>query len=128
MKRLSVPAFFAVIAIAASAEAAPKVTNLDRIPHVVAYDSAGSVTRKSINPDESVYFFGQPEGLMSLVTPSQSKKPGRSGAVHADGILSGILGAERTQDIPVNRDDTLVIWPGGRLMIQSRHGYRDAFN
>lgn len=91
------------------------VSNLDKVPHVVTYDAAGSHFEQPIAPNDTIYINGVASGKLSL--KSDSPKPSR-GTIHADGMLSGIVGAERDQDIPADDQDSYVIWPGGKLMMQ----------
>ena len=77
-----------------------KVTNLDEVPHTIAFEHAGNVETRELQPDETTQFFGYHEGQLSLVTMPEKETPKRDAVVHSDGVLEGILGAARTQDIP----------------------------
>lgn len=100
--------------LVASPAYAVKVVNLDAVTHTVLFDAAGHVSRQEVQPNGSARFVGA-EGLVSLVTPN----PKMGGAINTDGILAGATGA-RDQNVPVDVDDELTIWPGGRLMLQKR--------
>ncbi len=102
--------------LAASPALAMKVSNLDSVPHRVLFEVSGNREIFAIAPGETHYIAGQPSGTLSLLS-AQDPKPSR-GTLHADGLLSGIVGAERTDDIPADSDDNFVIWPGGKLSIQ----------
>ncbi len=96
------------------------ITNLDSVPHTLIYDSAGAPEEQVVAPNQSIHFYGRPDGFLSLKTAGAgAKKPGSSNAVHADGILSGVLGASRSEDIPAAGNYEFTIWPGGRLRVQN---------
>lgn len=125
---------FLIAASAAALFASPayalKVTNLDEVTHHVELYGRGESEVRAIEPGATEYFTGGSQGLLSLVdtpkTPAKaSSKPGKKAAkhdsvVHADGLLSGIIGNERTSGIPADPDSTYVIWKGGDLRLQSR--------
>ncbi len=109
----------AAVVLCASPSFALKVTNLDSMPHRVVFTAAGRDHVQEIAPDATEYFLGQPSGMLSLA--DGQPKPSR-GTLHADGILSGVIGAERTENIPADTDDVFVIWPGGHMSVQ-QHQY-----
>lgn len=95
-----------------------EVTNLDKIPHTVQLDVAGSQDTRTIAPGRTEYFIGQPNGLLSLLTaaaPSAGKQP-----VQSDGILKGLFGNGRTARIPAEDRDAFTIWEGGEIALQQR--------
>lgn len=104
----------ACIAAFASPAFAAKVTNLDDVPHVVQFESAGVVREETVAPGKSV-LFPRYDGLVSLKggTPAQS-------TVTSDGVLQGVIGAQRSSRIPSAPGDEFVIWKGGKLSIQRR--------
>ncbi len=115
----------AVLLLAASPAYALKITNLDDVPHMVELSGGGVVERRVIAPDATEIFPGAALGFLSLVDTSpaaskKSKKPTYDSVVHADGLLSGIIGNERTSGIPADPEYNYVIWDGGKLMVQSR--------
>ena len=114
----------ATIALSAQAAQALDVTNLDKVPHRVLFESAGVRQVVRIEAGDTAHIVGQPNGMLSLLT-AEARKPSK-GSVHADGILSGIIAAERTEDIPVDTDDVIAIWPDGHMGIQQHRlsGYR----
>ena len=93
-----------------------KITNLDTVSHRVMFDSAGSQQVETIAPNETMTISGQPAGTLSLLSANPSQ-PSR-GTLYADGVLSGVVGAVRSEHIPVNDGDTFAIWPGGKLLLQ----------
>ncbi len=95
-----------------------KITNLDSVTHTVVYDSSGKPEELTVAPDQSVHFHGRPDGFLSLKPAGEGVRRD-SGNIHADGILSGIIGAVRSENIPASANYDFVIWPGGRLMIQT---------
>ena len=101
---------------------AVRVTNLDTVPHTVIYDAAGSRTTTTIAPDDTVDLIGAPNGTLSLQT--MKPKVARS-TVQADGLLSGIIGTARDQNIPTGSEDEFAIWPDGQLLLQ--HHRTDQF-
>jgi hypothetical protein len=121
----------ALLAVVAFSPAyALKVTNLDEVTHRVALYGRGESVVREIEPGATEYFTGGSQGLLSLVeapsapvkgtkTPAK-KQAKRDSVVHADGLLSGIIGNERTSGIPADPDSTYVIWKGGDLRLQSR--------
>lgn len=117
-------------ALFASPAYALKVTNLDDVAHHVELYGRGESVVREIQPGATEYFTGGSQGLLSLVDAPKtqakaSNKPSKKAAkhdsvVHADGLLSGIIGNERTSGIPADPDSTYVIWKGGDLRLQSR--------
>lgn len=106
-----------LMGLAAAPAFALRVTNLDQVTHTVALDGAGFHEEQTVVPNETIAFLGQPDAFLSLKTgtPRPSK-----GTWHADGMLAGVIGEERNQGIPAYNKDNYVIWPGGRLLLQSR--------
>lgn len=116
MKTTRFFAFLATIALATNAHAL-KVSNLDTVPHTVIYETAGTVSERVVPPNRTVHFHGYPDGRLSLKPAGKVvKRP--SGGIHADGLLSGVIGASRSSDIPASSNYDFVIWPGGQLRIQ----------
>ncbi len=109
-------------ALGASPAFALKITNLDNVPHRVVFESAGNRQVESLAPNETVRINAQPDGMLSLLA-ANSPKPSK-GTLHADGLLSGIVGAVRSENIPTNDGDEFTIWPGGRLLLQ-KHSTND---
>jgi hypothetical protein len=95
---------------------AMKITNLDTVVHQVAFESAGVKQVYRLAPDESVTIASQPAGKLSLV--GAAPEPSSEATVHADGILSGVVGAVRRVNIPADSGDEFAIWPNGRLLLQ----------
>lgn len=112
-------AAFAAIWLLASPALALKVTNLDTVPHKVELAGRGTAETRVIQPDATEHFTGASQGRLSLKSTASPKKA--KGAIQSDGMLSGIIGNGRDQDIPVDPNDAYVIWPGGDLRLQSRH-------
>lgn len=102
---------------AASPALALKVTNLDTVEHNVQLEAAGSMDVRSIAPAATTTFYGQADGRLSLLSmpPIHAKS-----TFQADGLLSGVIGEGRNQDIPTNGRDEYVIWPGGKMQLQRR--------
>ena len=117
MKKISVYALAACSLCASSAHAL-EVTNLDTIDHKVLFESSGSKEVHLIKAGDTEYISGQPNGFISLLS-AEDPKPNK-GTVHADGMLSGIIGGERTEGIPAETNDSVVIWKGGHIGIQQR--------
>lgn len=118
-----------MLTFVASPAYALRVTNLDDVAHRVALYGRGETVVQDIAPGDTEYFTGGSQGTLSLVAPaaapgSKAKKNNAKGShdsvVHADGLLSGIIGNERSDGIPADPDSTYVIWPDGRLRVQSR--------
>ncbi len=144
MKRISYAALS--LALLASPAFALKVTNLDTVAHRVELSGRGSPEVRIIEPNETEQFFGAAQGFLSLLPleevateapqskkkakkkPSKKATSAKAGSiVHADGLLSGIIGNERTSGIPADPDHSYTIWRGGKLTVQGRmkrHGYR----
>ena len=128
MKKLLMMASAAVLF--ASPAYALRVTNLDDVAHYVELYGRGESVVEEIQPGETHYFTGGSQGLLSLVDAPKAHandhgKPSKKAAkhdsiVHADGLLSGIIGNERNSGIPADPDSTYVIWKGGDLRVQSR--------
>ena len=117
MKRFSsyrIALFLSALAIASPALAL-RVTNLDSVAHTVTYDAAGTHYEATAAAGETIGFYGVPDGFLSL--KSANPKPSR-GTLHTDGMLSGIVGAARDQNIPAYGMDDYAIWPGGQLLLQ----------
>ncbi|MES2984127.1 MAG: hypothetical protein V4735_02945 [Pseudomonadota bacterium] len=111
-----------LIAVALAAFATPvmalNVTNLDNVPHRVELAGQGAPEVHEIAPGATEYFYGTTGGYLSLLSAQQPKKS--KGSIHSDGLLSGIVGAARTENIPADPDNNYVIWPEGKLMLQNR--------
>lgn len=126
MKKLSLT--IAALTLAATPAYALRITNLDTVPHRVALTGRGETLIHEIPPGETEYLTGATQGLLSLADdqPAAANRaakkavPPPDGALHADGLLSGIIGAARSTGIPADPDSAYVIWPGGRLQLQSR--------
>ncbi len=115
----------AFILLSTSLIAAPawalKITNLDKVPHRVELSGNGAPQVMDIAPDATEYFIGAAHGFLALKDgPVKPKKPAHDSMVHADGMLSGIIGNEREAEIPADPDNNYAIWPGGKLRVQSR--------
>lgn len=122
----------AAIALLASPAFALKVTNLDTVPHTVVLSGGGNQQAVVIAPDATEIFSGAAQGFLSLNdAPAVPAKKGKGkkaavkpakhdSVVHADGLLSGIIGNERTDGIPADPLNNYVIWPGGKFTLQSR--------
>ena len=126
------------LALLASPAFALKVTNLDSVARTVQLTGVGAPDVRTIQPNGTEYFTGASNGMLSLVEPAQAapkaEKHGKHGkaakkavveakhdsVVHADGVLSGIIGNERSENIPADPDSNYTIWPGGKLNVQSR--------
>ena len=113
------------VALMASTAGAVDVTNLDKVDHKVVYETAGSKQVYAVGAGDTVHIAGQTNGFLSLIT-SENPKPSR-GTLHSDGLLSGIIGSERTEDIPADQLDVFTIWPGGMLALQ-QHRIGSRFN
>lgn len=116
MKRLC------LIALAASTLSHPavalEVTNLDKVEHRVLLEVAGSRDIRTIAPNATENFIGQPNGRLTLLSAEKPKKG--KGVIQSDGILSGIISNGRTEGIPAEDRDSFVIWPDGELNLQQR--------
>jgi hypothetical protein len=105
-----------------------RVTNLDSVAHTVELAGSGATQQRVIEPNATEYFTGAAHGRLSLVEVQKkgkvSKKikpaPMHDSVLHADGLLSGIIGNERSTNIPADPDSDYTIWPGGHLNVQSR--------
>ncbi len=107
-----------LVATLATPALAINISNLDKVPHRIAYDIAGSHHEVEIAPGDTAHFNGEPNGTLSLLT---SPHPSEGGVVNSDGILSGYIGNGRDQNIAVDDDmNDYAIWPGGKLMLQRR--------
>jgi hypothetical protein len=115
--RPALAASLAALALLApfEAHALLKVTNLSGSPKTIIFRTAGSEVTKTIAHNESQYFPGS-EGMLSLAGTSQKGE-----TLGASGMLSGIIGAVRTVDIPASQMDEFVVWPDGRLLVQKRN-------
>lgn len=103
---------------------AMKVTNLDRVPHTIVYEAAGTVHREYLAPNQTVNFYNMPNGRLSLAT---SPNPKQGATVEGTGIVSKYIGNGRDQGIPADQMDEYVIWKGGQLQLQrrtKRYGFR----
>lgn len=101
-----------------SAQAKLKVTNLSSVPQTVEFRTAGDPTIRTIQPQRTEYFSGA-DGFLSLVGKANTH-PAQGGTIGASGVLSGVVGAVRTSDIPASQMDEFVIWPDGSLLFQKR--------
>ncbi len=96
-----------------------EITNLDKVEHHIVYEYAGSREIISIKPTMTERLLGVPSGVISLLDVKTGKKAkGNGGTINADGMLSGIIGAARTVNIPAEGDDTFVIWEDGSFSKQ----------
>lgn len=111
-------AFLFSLAVLTSNASALEITNLDTIPHRILFEAAGKKEVYDIPVSRTVYIPGQPNGFVSLLS-AQTPKPSK-GVIHNDGLLAGVLGTERTEGIPAETNDALVIWEGGHINIQQR--------
>lgn len=107
----------AILIFTASPALALKITNLDKVPHTLELTNAGTPQTITLAPDATELVTGISQGKLSLKTAPVVKKA--KGTVQADGLLSGVIGNGRNQDIPVDMNDSYVIWPGGDLRLQS---------
>jgi hypothetical protein len=107
-----------IVAAISSPAHATKISNLDRVPHTVVITAFGQKETRSIAPGSTEFFMNVGDGRLSLQTTQQPK--GNSGTLHSDGLLSGIVGAARSEGIPIGPRDSYAIWPGGKLMLQGR--------
>ncbi len=121
MKRIMSAAF--LLAFVASPALALKVTNLDTVAHTVELSGTGAPELRIIQPNATEQFTGAAHGFLSLKT-AKKPKPAR-GVIQADGVLSGIIGNGRTEGIPADADTSYVIWPDGRISLQSRRRYSE---
>lgn len=119
MKRISMTAL--ALVLVASPAFALRVTNLDKVAQTVELTGGGQTERRTIQPNDTEYFTGNSNGRLSLIDTSAGKGkhavPDDS-TVHADGMLSGVIGAERNTNIPTDPDSDYTIWPGGHLQVQ----------
>ena len=120
MKRLLIALL--AVAFMASPAMALKITNLDAVAHRIVFESAGNRQVESLAPNETVRINAQPDGMLSLLS-ANPPKPSK-GTLHADGMLSGMVGAVRSENIPTNDGDEFTIWPGGKLLLQ-KHSTND---
>ena len=112
----------------ASPAMAMKITNLDHVTHTVQLSGNGAAQNYTIEPNDTEIVTGASTGFLALVEPSapvkkgkkSDQQPAHDGVVHADGLLSGIIGNERSSGIPADPEYSYVIWPGGHLAVQSR--------
>ncbi len=107
----------AAVLLSASPALALSITNLDKVPHTLELTNAGTPQTITLAPDATEIVTGISQGKLSLKTAAVAKKA--KGTVQADGLLSGVIGNGRNQEIPVDMNDTYVIWPGGDLRLQS---------
>lgn len=132
MKRIAYAAF--LWAFIATPALALRVTNLDTVAHTVEFSGTGKPERHVVQPNATENFTGATQGFISLVAPqkedaapasgkrkSRTKTKEKSeGVVHADGLLSGIIGNGRSEGIPADPANNYVIWSGGRIALQGR--------
>ena len=104
------------VALFATPVCAMDVTNLDSVPHRVLLQASGERLIQTIEPGDKGYFAGQTNGFITLLD-AENPQPSQ-GTLHADGILSGIVGAARTERIPADAMDSFVIWPDGTIRVQ----------
>ena len=116
MKAIYIGAVLALLAVPAHAL---RVTNLDDVPHMVALEHAGATETRQIQPDETVQFPINNDGMLSLLSV---KERSEGGTLNADGLLREIIGAVRTDNIPTVPHGRYVIWPSGKLMLQHNPG------
>lgn len=128
MKSLSLVSL--AVMLAATPAFAMEVTNLDKVAHKVELSGTGAPEVRVIEPNETEYFTGAVHGFLAIVddAPTKTKKKKHSSVVHMDGMLSGVVGNERTDGIPADAQNNYVIWEGGKIALQSRrktlHGDR----
>lgn len=119
MKKLLISTMLcAAVMMPVTAEARLKVTNLSSVPQTVEFRTAGAPTVRVIEPQRTEYFNGA-DGFLSLVGKANTH-PAQGGTIGASGVLSGVVGAVRTSDIPASQMDEFVIWPDGSLLFQKR--------
>lgn len=127
MKQISGAALLLILA--ANPAFALKVTNLDSVAHTVELSGRGEPQQRVIQPNATEFFAGASQGFLSVVEAVPAAQKGAKKApktavpdsvVHADGLLSGVIGNARSTGIPADPDNSYVIWPEGRLMLQSR--------
>jgi hypothetical protein len=116
MRSATFLALAALLMTTSNAHAVLKVTNLSNAPQTVTLDGGGSLLRKVIAPHASAHFSGS-DGLLSL---ESAKNPSAGDAIGASGMLSGMIGAVRTSQIPASQMDQFVIWPNGEMLLQMR--------
>ena len=107
----------AALLLASSPALALKITNLDKVPHTVELAGAGEPKTYIIQPGATEIFAGATQGKLSLKSAKNVKKG--KGIVQSDGMLSGVIGNGRNQDIPLDSNDNYTIWPGGDIRLQS---------
>lgn len=122
-------AILGVMLLAAAAPAqAMNITNLDTITHKVEIDSRGEKRVITLAPNTNEYVASQIGGTLSIVTPDPKvKKKKAKGTLQSDGLLSGYIGNGRNVGVPIDNDYTYVIWPEGKLSVQSRSRSRRNF-
>ena len=112
----------AITLLSTSPAFALRVTNLDKVPQTVELAGTGTPDTRTIQPGDTEYFTGNSNGRLSLIDTSVKGKHNAAkddnSTVHADGMLSGVIGAERNTDIPTDPESDYVIWPGGHLQVQ----------
>ena len=105
------------VSLLASPAWALRITNLDKVPHTITYETLGNVFERTIAPNATTRFDGLPNGRLSLVTAAVKKQ---GGPVEGTGIITKYIGNGRNQGIPADIRDDYVIWPGGEIGIQRR--------
>jgi hypothetical protein len=98
-----------------------KVTNMSGKPQSVTIESAGSRMSQNIAPGVTENLLIT-DGMISLNDPAtiaqaQRAEPGVGGKIFGDMIASN-----RTSRIPASHGETYVIWPDGRILLQTRKG------
>lgn len=107
-----------VVAALSSPASATKISNLDSVPHTVVITAFGQKETRNIAPGSTEFFMNVADGRLSLQTSNQPKP--NQNTLNSDGLLSGIVGAGRTEGIPIGPRDSYAIWPGGKLALQGR--------
>jgi hypothetical protein len=115
-----------LVLMATPAFAWVKVTNLSGKPQRVTFSMSGGDITRVVAPDRTEMFVGT-EGMLALNDPAtiaqaKAAKPGPAGA-----LLGDVVAANRTSRIPTTNGDTFVIWPDGRMLIQSSRALRPMF-
>ncbi len=102
----------------ASPALALKVTNLDQVPHTVQLTGSGAPEQRLIAPNATENFTGAAQGFLSLADRPVNASQGS--VVQMDGLLAGVIGNGRRDQVAADPDNSYVIWPGGDLRLQSR--------
>ena len=118
----------AMLLAAAAPAQAMNITNLDSITHKIEIDSLGEKRVITLVPNATEHVTSQIGGTLSIVTADPKvKKRKAKGVVQSDGLLSGYIGNGRNVGVPIDNDYNYVIWPEGKLGVQSRSRARRTF-